>query len=259
VATEGQLFWKGTDGGEDVGLLWISLPGTVYPDMAWISEIEVAADRRGRGYGGQMITAGEDEMRARGVTRIGLHVFGHNHGARRLYLRLGYRILSQVRDRPLSPDLGDASDELALVPMTQQAYEDHVADLAARDPFLLVRDPSVTTERALLAAARLAPAGIATEGTLLYDAHVDGREVGWLWLALPNPGRPTTGLVIHLEVDPAERRRGHGRRMIAAAEEELARQGVPRIGLSIPGRADALAFADSLNMTLASQQMVKDL
>jgi ribosomal protein S18 acetylase RimI-like enzyme len=258
VATEGQLLFKAVDGGDEVGFLWLSLPGTVYPGMGWLSEIEVADGLRGRGYGSQMIEAGEAELIARGVRRAGLHVFGHNVGARRLYQRLGYRIMSQVRTRPVTPEI-EAGGELTLVPMTQQTYEECVTDLAANDPFALVRDPDTTPERALAATRRIAPSGVATEGQLLRTAHGDGREVGWIWCSLPTPDRPTTGLVLHLEVDPRRRRRGLGRRMIAATEAELARHGVPRIGLSIPGRTEALAFADTLGMSLASEQMVKDL
>lgn len=258
VATEGQLLFRAVDGGDEVGFLWLSMPGTVYPGMAWLSEIEVGDGLRGRGYGSQMIEAGEAELLARGVRRVGLHVFGHNVGARRLYQRLGYRIMSQVRVRPVVPEI-EADGELTLVPMTQQTYDECVTDLAANDPFALVRDPAATPERALQAAARIAPAGVATEGQLLRTAHADGREAGWIWCSLPTPDRPSTGLVLHLEVDRRQRRRGLGRRMIAAAEAELVRHGVPRIGLSIPGRTEALAFADTLDMSLASEQMVKDL
>jgi ribosomal protein S18 acetylase RimI-like enzyme len=254
-ATEGQLLRKALDGEREVGFLWISLPGTVYPEMAWISEVHVADGLRGRGYGSQMIAAGEDDLVERGVTRVGLHVFGHNEGAQRLYDRLGYRVLSQVRARPLDP----ADDGLTLVPMTPEEYESHVTGLVANDPFALVRDPAVTSERARQAAGRIAPAGVATEGVLLFTAHDGGREVGWMWLTLPNAARPTIGLILHLEVDPAHRRRGLGRRMVAAAEIELARHGVPRIGVSVPGRPAALAFAGTLGMPLVSQQMVKEL
>src|SRR5690349_1789109 len=63
VTTPGQLFFKAVDGADEVGFLWLSLPGTVYPDMAWLSEIKVAADRRRRGYGQQIMAAGEAELK----------------------------------------------------------------------------------------------------------------------------------------------------------------------------------------------------
>jgi mycothiol synthase len=194
------------------------------------------------------------------VRRIGLHVFGHNVGARRLYLRLGYRIFAQVRTRPIKPEpLPDATGDLTLAPMTPQRYAERLADLTENDPFAVVRHPDATAAGARRTVARLLPDGPGTAGTLLRTAHAAGREIGWLWLSLPTDERPTIGLVAYLGVDPAERRKGHGRRMFAAAEAELSRFGVPRIGLNVPGRTEALAFADTLDLAVASEQLVKDL
>ena len=219
VGTEGQLLRRAVVDGADVGFLWLSLPGTTHPAMAWLSEIEVTAGERGRGYGTQIIAAGEEELRRRGIARLGLHVFGSNTGARRLYERLGYRVLTQVRARPLEP-----------------APDDGTVTLAA------------TYER-----------GVAPEGTLAYTVLADGAEVGSIRFGLPTPERPTTGLVVHLEIAPEQRRRGYGRRALAAAELEMSRHGVPRIGLRLPGEPAALAFGAALGLPLVSQQMVKDL
>jgi mycothiol synthase len=260
VTTPGQLLWKAMDGPDEVGFLWLSLPGTVFQDMAWLSEINVAADRRGRGYGHQIMAAGEAELTRRGVSRVGLHVFGHNVGARRLYLRLGYRIFTQVRTRPIEPEPAPgALGDLTLLPMTEERYAERLAELVANDAFAVVRRPGATTEEAREIMAKWLPDGVENRGSLLRTAHADGREVGWLWLSLPTPDRPSMGLIAYLLVDPAERRKGHGRRMIAAAEAELARFGVPRIGLTVPGRTEALAFADTLDLAVASEQLLKDL
>ena len=260
VTTDGQLFWKAMDGADEVGFLWLSLPGTVYQDMAWLSEINVAAGRRGRGYGHQIMAAAETELTGRGVRRIGLHVFGHNIGARRLYLRLGYRIFAQVRARPIEPEPEPAAlGDLALLPMTEERYAERLAELVANDPFAVVRRPGATTEEARQTMAQWLPDGVDNRGSLLRTAHADGREIGWLWLSLPTPDRPSVGLIAYLLVDPAERRKGHGRRIVAAAEAELARFGVPRIGLTVPGRTEALAFADTLDLAVASEQLLKDL
>lgn len=260
VTTPGQLFWKAVDGDDEVGFLWLSLPGTVYEDMAWLSEINVAAGRRGQGYGHQIMAAGEAELTGRGVGRIGLHVFGHNVGARRLYLRLGYRIFTQVRTGPIDPEPApDAAGDLTLAPMTEQRYAERLADLIENDPFAVVRHPDATAAGARRTVARLLPDGPATAGNLLRTAHAAGREIGWLWLSLPTAERPTVGLITYLGVDPAERRKGHGRRMVAAVEAELARFGVPRVGLTVPGRTESLAFADTLDLAVASEQLHKDL
>ena len=252
VATRGQLLRRAMDGDDQVGFLWISLPGTTYAEMAWISEVEVNEDQRGRGYGSAMIRAGEADLVERGVHRVGLHVFGHNDGARRLYERLGYRVFSQAQSRPVNP----AETIVTLVPMTAEDFAARRDDLIANDPFMLARDPAATPDKARRRAGLMAPDGVDSPGVFLRTAHVDGREVGWIWSSGPNPDRPTTGMIHYLTVAPELRRRGYGRAMVAAAEAD---QVGPTMALSVPGRPDALAFAATLGMTLGSQQMVKDL
>ena len=181
--------------------------------------------------------------------------FHQMRGAQRLYARLGYRIISQVLARPVTP----RPTAVTLKPMTQRAYDVRLADLSERDPYALVRTPDADAAGARRVAAQLAPNGVRTEGLSVCTAYADGREAGWVWYALPNPGRPTIGLISHLEIAPAERRRGLGGATVAAVENALAARGVPKVGLVVPGRPEALGFAGTLGMTLASQQMVKDL
>jgi ribosomal protein S18 acetylase RimI-like enzyme len=78
------------DDSRPVGTLWI---GTVFdgpPEHWWVWSIEVDEGHRGRGVGSAAMRLAEVEARQRGATQIGLNVFGHNTGARRLYRRLGY-------------------------------------------------------------------------------------------------------------------------------------------------------------------------
>ena len=88
--------------GREIGWVWLSLPGTARPSMAWISNIEVEPEFRSRGYARSILEAIEEEARKLGVTRIGLNVFADNHPAIHLYERLGYRLLSQQRSRRLT-------------------------------------------------------------------------------------------------------------------------------------------------------------
>jgi mycothiol synthase len=253
VATEGQLLLKGVAGGEEVGFLWISLPGTTFRTMAWISEIEVAEQHRSKGYGSAMLRAAEPALVARGVRRCGLHVFGDNIGARRLYRRLGYRLLTQLRARPVAP----VTSAVTLVPMTPEEAERRVAELVAADPGVLVRElPETAADRA----AQLLPDGVHSEGVLLRTAVADGRPVGWAWITLPSSTRPGVGTLLYLAVGEPYRRQGLGRAIVAAAEAELARQGVPKIGLVVSASSHgAETFADRLPMPVLSEQLVKDL
>ena len=256
VDTPGQLLRKGMVDDVEVGLLWIALSGAPYPAMAWVYEIEVRPGHRSRGYGSAMLLAGEADLADRGVRRVGLHVFGANTGARRLYRRLGYRMLAQLRARSVAP----ASSPVTLVPMTQAEYEQRLAHLIATDPAALTRDPLSPPSRARDVATVLAPQGVAGDNVLLCHAVAGGRPVGWIWLSLPGAQRPDTGTIHYLTIDEPWRRRGHGRALLAAAEAEYARRGVPRMGLWIAASSSgAEQFADRLGLEVSSEHMVKDL
>jgi ribosomal protein S18 acetylase RimI-like enzyme len=103
VATEGHLLFSGVDAtGAVVGYLWLGLPGQQRP-QAWVYEIAVDAEFRRRGHGRALMLAAEDVLRERGVTSLGLNVFGHNPGARALYDSLGYETMSVAMAKDLRP------------------------------------------------------------------------------------------------------------------------------------------------------------
>jgi len=258
--TPGQILRKAVDDdGSEVGFIWIAAAGLSHPAMAWVGVLEVRPDARSRGIGSRMMLAAEDDLRRRGTTRLGLHVFGHNTGAQRLYTRLGYGILNQIWQRPAT---ADADPRVDLRPIPPGVAAELVDGLVATDPGGVARDPEASIEGARRYVREIAPDGLDAPGVLIRAAYADGRRVGWIWFGMPKPQHPAVGMVSHIEVLPGERRRGHGRAMVAAAAAELARRGVAYIGLDVPGtRHAALAFAASagLGFTLISQQMVKKL
>jgi GNAT superfamily N-acetyltransferase len=77
--------------GVRVGTLWI---GTERP-MAFVYDVVVDEAHRRRGHGAGLMRAGARWARERGHHALGLNVFGHNHGARALYDRLGYQVTEQ--------------------------------------------------------------------------------------------------------------------------------------------------------------------
>jgi ribosomal protein S18 acetylase RimI-like enzyme len=90
VETEGMRLLVAESGeGKTVGWVWVSLRE---PDRqgAWIYDIEIAADKRGQGYGRALLEATERVVGEAGVATIGLNVFGENTVARRLYQSAGY-------------------------------------------------------------------------------------------------------------------------------------------------------------------------
>jgi len=101
-STPGQLVFSLLARVVAVGSLWLGVPGH-YPDprMAWVYNIEVAPEHRGRGYGRAAMLLAEAEARARGMTSLGLNVHGQNTAARTLYDSLGYDVMELQMKKPL--------------------------------------------------------------------------------------------------------------------------------------------------------------
>lgn len=76
--------------GMPVGTIWIGPQRDAPKSEWWVWDVVVDERLRGLGYGRQIMVLAEDEVRLRGGTRLGLHVFGFNTAARRLYESLGY-------------------------------------------------------------------------------------------------------------------------------------------------------------------------
>jgi ribosomal protein S18 acetylase RimI-like enzyme len=81
--------------GERVGVLWFARRGTPAGDIAYLFDIEVEEEARGRGHGRRIMELFEREVSALGLGRIELNVFGHNDVARGLYEDLGYVEMSR--------------------------------------------------------------------------------------------------------------------------------------------------------------------
>jgi len=107
----------------------------------------------------------------------------------------------------------------------------------------------------------LLPEGVRTPGMLLCLGSVAGEPVGWIWIGLPRtPDRPDTAWVYYVSVDPGHRGRGYGRALLLAAERELARRGVSRLGLNVHGyNTVAMGLYRSLGFEITAQQMAKQL
>lgn len=105
----------------------------------------------------------------------------------------------------------------------------------------------------------LLPAGIRTDGMLFFTAVAEGQVVGWIWLCLPGHfGRPAMAWIYDVEVDAPHRGRGYGRAILTAAEAELSRLGVTRVGLNVFGdNTVALRLYQGLGYEVMSQQMAK--
>jgi ribosomal protein S18 acetylase RimI-like enzyme len=145
-------------------------------------------------------------------------------------------------------------------------------DLATRTPALtddyaldLHRSRGLPLARARVDAQRqlaeLLPDGVATHSMLMFAAEADGVAVGWIWIRLPSaPERPDTAWIYEVQIDAEQRGNGHGRAIMLAAEQELARRGVTRLTLNVFGHnTAAIRLYESLGFHTTSQQMAKSI
>jgi len=92
LATPGQFFVHVHDVATDerVGMLWWAEAAKGGAMQAWVYNLTINAAARGRGYARAALREFEGVAREHGMQQLGLHVFGHNHVARRLYESLGF-------------------------------------------------------------------------------------------------------------------------------------------------------------------------
>jgi ribosomal protein S18 acetylase RimI-like enzyme len=92
LATPGQFFVHLHDDatGERVGALWWSEGDKGGQREAYVYNVEIDEAARRRGFARAAFAELERVARDHGMQQVGLHVFGHNTGARRLYDTLGF-------------------------------------------------------------------------------------------------------------------------------------------------------------------------
>jgi len=92
LATPDHHFWVAYVGDDEVGMLWVRIKPGSTGSQAFGFGFEVREDLRRQGYGRAIMVAAEEKCRELGVVSIGLHVFGHNPGARSLYEQMGFEV-----------------------------------------------------------------------------------------------------------------------------------------------------------------------
>lgn len=95
------LFTAVDDQGQRVGAVWFGIRRDRRTPYAYIWDLFLAPEFRGKGLGEHVMRRVEERVRELGHSQIGLNVFGHNLPARRLYERLGYRAASVSMSKDL--------------------------------------------------------------------------------------------------------------------------------------------------------------
>jgi ribosomal protein S18 acetylase RimI-like enzyme len=86
-----------------VGVLWFAVKTRFSARVAHVFDVSVRPERRREGHASRAFVALEDEVRGLGLSGISLHVFGHNHGARALYAKLGFEPTNISLYKPAGP------------------------------------------------------------------------------------------------------------------------------------------------------------
>lgn len=90
----GHRMYRVAEDAEAVGILWIGPHPDRHEGVAWVWDVEIEPEARGRGLGRAAMSLAEEDAVAHGAREISLNVFGHNTVARSLYESLGYATLS---------------------------------------------------------------------------------------------------------------------------------------------------------------------
>jgi ribosomal protein S18 acetylase RimI-like enzyme len=85
----------------NVGYLWYCIRGSTNNKKAFIADIMIREKFRGKGYGREAMLLLETDVKSRGLKHIGLHVFGFNEVAIKLYQSMGYQTTDLVMEKYL--------------------------------------------------------------------------------------------------------------------------------------------------------------
>lgn len=104
VDTPGVLLLMAEDeDGVAIGHVWVALERKPGSNLgAWIYDIEIKPEHRGKGFGRALLLAAEQESARHGVHSIGLNVFGPNKVARSLYESAGYKVTTMQMHKELA-------------------------------------------------------------------------------------------------------------------------------------------------------------
>ena len=76
---------------ENIGIMWFSTESNHGDNEAFLYDIEINKEYRGKGYGHESMKLLESKVKELNLAVIGLHVFLHNEIACSLYNKIGYQ------------------------------------------------------------------------------------------------------------------------------------------------------------------------
>ena len=236
-------------GGRDecVGHLWTWIRPGEGDAEAFLMDVEITPEHRGRGLGRAAVVAAEQEAAGLGATVVRLNVYTHNRAAVRLYEGLGYLPTGMTVTRRLdagAPDAGAGVDGAPVVT---------VGALTEADRSSLTR--------AGVHPDALLPVGPTSAGHRLWTARdLAGQPVAVVRLLVTerSDGRHVVGR--RLEVVAGRRREGLGRAVVRVVEERCVAGGIRSVTMTLEEpTAAARALADRCGYRVAARTLARRL
>ena len=96
LATKNHLLFSIQNNGQTIGVLWLHIRNKSTEKHAFIYNIELDEQERGKGYGKATMKALDDFAQRERIKKISLHVFAHNPHAISLYEKSGYAMVDCI-------------------------------------------------------------------------------------------------------------------------------------------------------------------
>lgn len=245
--TETSLILTINDEGTRVGTVWLAANNGVLiiVDLAFAMEpTERQLD--------DLLDELRSLARRQQVGRLSIALHSSDTAGRGFVEGRGFEVASiRMLLEPLPSREPRVSGGLVVTPMTPERFTSFASASEAAFAEDLVASGRYSAEDAAVESHRQMelelPDGIDSEGQELFTAHVDGAEVGVLWIGIRNrDGRPHA-FILDIEIAADQRRKGYGRDLMLAAEHEAARLGADSMGLHVFGfNTSAINLYESL-------------
>ncbi|WP_409319386.1 GNAT family N-acetyltransferase [Pseudomonas sp. KCJK9016] len=147
-------------------------------------------------------------------------------------------------------------DDTEFAAFTERAVEEYAQGMVASGEWSQAEAP----HRSATAFAQLLDQGRLTEGHQLWVLRDNQRRFGELWIARRHVGSKPIAFILDIYIEPGERRQGHARRAMLAAENWARRNGCQEMRLHVFGRnLPARGLYEKLGYEIASLTMAKPL
>ncbi len=91
INSKNNFLYSAKDAQQNIlGFIWFCVLSIEGHRRAYICDVIIEEQYRGKGYGRQVMMLVEQEIKKQGLNRVGLHVFGFNERAIKLYKSMGY-------------------------------------------------------------------------------------------------------------------------------------------------------------------------